>query len=231
MLLLHGDNLVQSRVVLREEIAQAKASGHIVHTLTAKSLSVSDLEAALFTDSLFAEPKTVVIEELHSLPKSAKRDQLISLVANAAAQNSPNLILWDKKSLLVSDLKKFPSAVIRAFPASKAMFQWLDSWSGKASASQVSRQLDLLQTALAQDGAEFCLTMAAWKVRQLLEAATSRAANGKPLNPRAVSQAKSFSEDQLWKLHQAVTLLDLRNKTSQLVLDLPRQLALLHLER
>lgn len=106
--IIHGDNHVASRQQLTELTTQAQARGMELLSLEAEQLDRASLEAQLGSSSLFGQDKMVVIEAVHSLPKSAKKDQLIKLISDAAI----DIILWEKKSLGKLELKKAANSVL-----------------------------------------------------------------------------------------------------------------------
>ena len=81
MIILHGDNTVSSRNELAKLLSQAKEHDTEIVRIDAKSLTRATLESSLGEQDLFGTPKLIVIETLHSLPKSKKKNELVELVA------------------------------------------------------------------------------------------------------------------------------------------------------
>ena len=93
--IIHGENHSVSRKKLTDLISQAKSKQSEIQTLDAKNLDLASLETAVATNYLFTEEKVLLIENLHSLPRSKKKDKFIELIAKAEI----NIILWEKKAI------------------------------------------------------------------------------------------------------------------------------------
>ena len=76
MLILHGEHELNSRARLIELTSAAKQNGTQVIWLDGKKLTTADLELALGSDTLFANPKLLVIEQVFAGPKSKRKDDL-----------------------------------------------------------------------------------------------------------------------------------------------------------
>src|SRR5260221_3467120 len=172
MRILHGENTVQSRNQLFTYISAAKESGKQIINLDAKALDLALLEQALGSESLFGEEKLLIITELHGLVKSKKKDELIEMVSKSAASegSSTEVILWEKRDLTPTMLKKFPIARAEFFKLSSTLFVWLDSISGQKNPIQVKRALELLQKAEKNDGDFMCFSMLTRQIRLLIQA-------------------------------------------------------------
>jgi len=72
--ILHGENIVQSRKKLGDLITQNQKGRVDIKRLHAKDLSIAILEEAIGSSSLFGNQHIVIIEELHSLPASKKKN-------------------------------------------------------------------------------------------------------------------------------------------------------------
>jgi DNA polymerase III delta subunit len=233
MLILHGENTVQSRNQLVKELDKAHLAQMQISRIQAKDLDTVQLELLLQSESLFGEPKLVVIEELHTLPKSGKKDDLIKQLATFAnsssnTNSSTSVILWEKRALTATMLKQFKTAQAQSFPFTAALFGWLDSLITPANPAQLTKTLQLLQQALTQDGDFLCLTMFARQIRLLIQAKENTPMAGAPfMIAKLKKQASSFTLDKLLKLHHRVLELDLASKSSTPGLSLPQELAVL----
>jgi hypothetical protein len=229
MLVLHGENLTQSRNRLFQFLEAAKLQQKLITRIDAKPLTLPMLENALGSTSLFLEPKVVVIEELHSLPKSKRKDELIEYLSDATENpDSPEIILWEKRQLTPTMLKKFPGAQAEEFKLTNVLFKWLDSLIGKPNDFQKKTGVTLLRQAMQSDGDMMCFVMLIRQVRLLLEVADG---GGQKMPPFMIGklrkQAQSFSLEQLLKLHHHLLEIDHAQKTSKSLLGLGRELELL----
>jgi DNA polymerase III delta subunit len=231
MLILHGENTIQSRARLVQELDKAHATQVQISRIAAKDLDTVQLELVLQSESLFGEPKLVVIEELHSLPKSAKKDQLIKQIAtfaNSSTNSSTSVILWEKRALTATMLKQFKTAQAQSFPVTAALFGWLDSLTPQANPAQLTKILKLLQQALKQDGDFLCLTMLVRQIRLLIQAKENTPIAGAPfMIAKLKKQAGNFTLEKLLQLHHKLLQLDLASKTSTPGLNLSQELAVL----
>ncbi len=212
MTIIHGENLVSSRRKLVELLATARSVGQTTTTLHAKKTTRAELEQVLGASGLFGQTQLLVVEELHSLPNSNRITELIELLA-AGAQSS-QVILWEKRSLTATMLKKFPLTNALEFKASKTIFKWLDSLTGHK--RNLTEQLRLLAESVISDGEVFCLTMLARQVRLLIQVLDSGQVKGPPfMISKLKRQTSTFTLAQLLKLHTQLLNLDRDLKTSQ----------------
>lgn len=220
LIILHGENQLASRKALQQIIDESRAEGTEIVRLDARSLSVAQLENALQSQSLFATPKLVVVEELHSLPRSKRKDGLIELIKQA---DVVSVVLWEKRSLTKTMLKKFEGGKATEFKLSKALFKWLDVWGQPA-----RTVLPLQRTVFEQDGPQLALAMLARQVRLLLETKAGLAPAAPPFAlTRLKTQAQHFQLSELLALHKNLLELDVAEKTSANQLTLEQALDLL----
>lgn len=221
IIILHGENTVKSRDRLVELLRENKAAGKDVVTFAATKLTPADLEAALQKTSLFGTAQLVVIEELHSLPRSQRKNLLIETVVRA----NIDTILWEKRELTKPMLGKFPKAQVEFFKLTNSLFSWLDAFSPKVSKTQ---QLKLLGQAKQTNGEHMCLVMLMRQVRLLIQIKDG----GTPVGPPFViaklkRQAGDWTLDKLLKIHDQLFMIDQAAKTSGSFLSLGQELDLL----
>lgn len=222
--ILHGEQHVRSRTALTLQLDRARTQSKQITRLEPKQLDEKSLSVALQTQSLFGEERVIVIEELHSLPKSKKKDALLQTLAAESKNAELDIILWEKKQLTATELKVFPTAKSEVFPLAKVMFTWLGSVTGSQLPSQKAKMVKLLQESAESDGEQFCFAMLARQVRMLIEAKEMAVGS---TNPKLISQAKNFSWQQLLSLHKQLVLIDQKVKTSATPFSLTGQLELL----
>jgi DNA polymerase III delta subunit len=228
MQILHGEHLTQSRAHLGTLIDTARAKNTEVIRIVAKKTSVAELEEALVSTSLFGTEKIIIIEELHSLPKSKRKDELISLVAqkSTASELGEEIILWESRQLTATMLKKFSGATVREFKLSKKLFSWLDSLGG----TNAVQKLTLLHGAVSSESEHFCFIMLMRQVRLLIQAKDGGTIKGAPfMVSKLRSQAKKFSLEKLLQTHGKLLEVDRQLKSSGSALTLAQQLDLLTL--
>lgn len=220
--IIHGENTVQSRQKLTELETTAKSQGKKVIRLEAKSLTLPWLEEATQGINLFEDDQVIVIEELHSLPKSARQTQLLDYVTHTSA----TVILWEKRALTKTMLKKMNPNQEWEFKLSSSLFKWLDSLSPRAATK--SPQLKLLHAALIQEDEQLCFLMLIRQVRLLIQVKEGGLVKGAPfMITKLKKQAADFSTQQLLTLHRNLLEIDQRQKTSQAWSTLSQELDLL----
>lgn len=231
MLILHGENTIKSREKLVSVLEAARLAKLDITRLYAKELTVANLEEAFAATSLFGTDKVILIEELHSLPKSAKKDELIKLVSTKSAQHAqdlqgiPTLVLWEKRQLTATMLKKFSGAVTEEFKTSSLLFKWLDTF---GSTKNIGTQLRDMHQIYDQDSAEFLFAMLSRQVRLLLSAKDDGQLKGAPFMVAKIKkQAQQFSLEQLQAIHTKLLEIDTAQKTSSSRMSLQQQLDLL----
>lgn len=226
MIILHGEQTVKSRDRLTELLQEAKDKGQDVVRLPAKEVTLASLEEAFASSSLFGTEKVLVFEELHSLPKSKKKDELLKAVAEAAQEHPDQpVIMWEKRALTATMLKPFKGATVEEFKLSQVIWKWLDSLSPAANKTKL---LQDLQTIYSQDGAELCFAMLARQIRLLISAKDDGQLKGAPfMISKLRKQAAAFTLEKLLQLHRTLLEIDLAQKTSQSRLTLQQQLDLL----
>ncbi|MDA1079216.1 MAG: hypothetical protein O2840_00835 [bacterium] len=224
MKILHGSHSAHIHEALGGELAAAKARGEVIVRFAAKKGSLADLELLLGEQNLFAQPKLVVIDELHSLPKSTAKSELIEYLAKFQ-KNS--VILCEHKELTKTELNKFPEAQVSHFPTSSTLFKWLDCLGNSSATKQA---LLYLQQAKETDGAGFCFAMLTRQVRLLLQTKDGGTIAGPPfVQAKLKSQAHRFSLSQLLELHNQLLEYDDQSKRGATTFSLEQELDLLTL--
>ena len=208
---------------------EARQKNQRVVRIDAKSLDLPNLEKALYSEDLFGESKLIVIDDLHSLPKSKRKDELIEMLATTVNRDPKlNLILWEKKTVTPTQLKKFATASAEIFKLTSYLFQWLDMLVGKRTPAQTQQLITILQKAIENDGEMMCFTMLIRQVRFLLQLSAGESVQLAPfMLSKLQKQAKTFSEAQLRKVHHHLLLMDVAQKTSQSWVGLAAELELL----
>ena len=221
--LFHGDNTTQSRQAFVSALGEAQRKGEVLR-LEAKALSLRILEEALGTQALFFGNKTVIIEELFSLPKSKAKDEYIKQIAQVA---HVDVLLWESKQLSPAQLKNFVQAKVLGFKLNPVVFAWLDS----LFPGNLAYAVKLLQAAVERESAEMCFAMLARQIRLLLSVKDGVIPKLAPFSvAKLQKQARAFPWEQLLHAHAALVDIDRQQKTSATHLSLHAQLDLLMAE-
>lgn len=221
MIILHGENIIQSRERLVALLQSARQAGTEIERLGAAKLTPAELETALQKTSLFGTEQLVVIEELHSLPRSAKKNQLLEIVSQA----NVDVILWEKRTLTPTMLKLFSQAQIEHFKLSNSLFSWLDAFSPRTAQS---KYWELAHKAQRANGEQMCFIMLVRQIRLLIQVKDGAPPSGAPfMISKLKKQAQDFSLQTLLKFHEQLFLIDQNVKTSGSFLSLGQELDLL----
>jgi len=213
--IFHGENVIASREALAQAIQQAKQKNQIAQRLEAKRITTAELEQALSSNNLFGDTQLTIIEELHSLPTSARKKELIELISK---YSDAEIIIWEKKTITATMLKKFPNNRNQEFKITKALFKWTESVGTKLATQE---KLKLLDLAIKQDSDQLCFIMLIRQIRMLFQALEGNAIAGPPFMVQKIrAQAQHFSLQQLQKLHADCYTIDRQMKTSTLPLPL-----------
>lgn len=231
MIIIHGENTTNSRQKLVEIIDEKKSKNQEIVRLEAKQLTEANLEEALGANDLFGTSKTIIIEELHSLPVSKKKKNLIDLISKPQTHD---IVLWEKRSLTKTMLGKLSSDSNKSsiidfeFKVSKTLFTWLDSLGNKGN---TQKKLQLLHSAIETDGEFFCFLMLIRQIRMLIEIKSGGVAKGAPFMTAKINQqAANFKLEQLLDIYKELLQIDIKQKTSASLIDTVTMLDLLSLK-
>lgn len=221
--IIHGENQVASRKKLGELVSEAKKQNQEIVNLEAEKMDRAKLESTLLSDSLFGGSKILIIECLHSLPKSKKKDEFIDLISSA----SIDMILWEKKLLSKTDLKKLPSTTpVFEFKITVKLWSLLDHLSTNPKSK--SAILKLLNESVNSDGAEFVFLMIARQIRMLIQVKEGQVGKMAPfMLAKLNKQAQEFNLAKLLHVHQELHQIDQKQKQSTSLLGLDAELDLL----
>ncbi len=219
MIVIHGDNIIESRQKLVSIINQAKEKDVLVERLNAQKLDVPTLEVKLQKTDLFGHSRMLIIEEFHSQRRSKKQTAMINMLNQAEMR----VCLWEKRELTATMLKKLDADQVFKFKLANSLFNWLDSLSPRSNSK--SKQIKLLHQAIQENSDYMCFVMLARQIRMLIQAATGGQVKGPYFVINKIKrQAKLFSLLQLLSLHQQLYQLDTAIKTSTQKLTLTQSL-------
>jgi len=218
-IIIHGENITQSRKKLVELIEQFQEAGVLIERLDAKQLDLATLEKKLQKTDLFGHTQAIIVEQLHSLPRSKKLTQMIEMIANSKMQ----LCLWEKRDLTATMLKKFPQAEVFHYKLANSLFLWLDTLSPNKNSKP--HQLKLFKKAQEEHDEYLCFIMLIRQIRLLIQAINKDQIQGPSFMVRKIqSQANQFKLEQLLTTHSKLHQLDLKVKTSTNILTLSQEI-------
>lgn len=201
MLIIHGDNQVDSRTFL----LGVKKDWN---SLDGDGLTLAELQQQLGSENLFGEVKGLVVEGFFSRrPSNEKKKIVEQLEKNTSWQ----IIFWDGKDLGMQT-KNFPVTIIKKFDLPKTVFKYLDTFS----------ILDLQQT-LENTPAELVFSLLASHVRKLIMARDGTGSLPSWQVGKLKIQAAKYN---LERLHSRLLEIDYKNKTSASSMNLGSALEL-----
>ncbi|HUV43011.1 MAG TPA: hypothetical protein VMY36_03895 [Patescibacteria group bacterium] len=220
MLIIHGDNQVESRQFLSSQIESAKSRDKEIIHFEGKNVDLEAIQTVLETKSLLGRENLIVIENLLAETPS-------KLIIDYLNKNNPqNLIIWEEKELSQAKLKQI-KAKVQVFKLPTIIFKFLDSFlPGNSRFS-----LQLLRQAVNQSSAEGVFYMLARQVRYLIIANQLDKEGLTGLHPfqvqKIANQTKKFKLGELLTIHRKLLYIDWQQKTGQAPMDLAGQLDLL----
>lgn len=220
MILIHGDDQVESREFLSEQVNQAKAKDKEIIRFEGKEVSFEQLQQALEAKWLLGKEKFVVVENL--LINSPSK-QVITYLAKSQPKN---LIIWEGREIKQSQIDKLKTKA-KLFKLPLVIFKFLDSFLPGNS----RQSLNLLSQAVGQASAENVFYMLGRQIRYLIIAHELGQKGLSDLHPyqqqKIASLAKKFQLGQLLTLHRKLLYIDWQQKTGQAPMNLSAQLDLL----
>jgi DNA polymerase III delta subunit len=221
MLIIHGDDVLKSQKRVDEEIARSKNT----HRVDAKSLSAQSIPLLFESQELFADKKTIVIDNGKGISKTA-----LEALVNQSIPSEVHLVLWHTAVLDSRFIKKFQNPIVEIYSLPKYYFSFLDGiipHNGKLlhklyksllesndvmqvfyALSKRVRQLMIIK--LKQEKAfEELAKMSSWQLQKLQ------------------TQSKMWSLQDLAKLQYSLYLLESGLKTSSLATNLENSIDIL----
>lgn len=217
MILIHGENLVQSREKL-DQLLQKLSSSQIIK-LEGKKLTLNQLHQHLRSTGLFTDQKTLVIFGSLSLPQSSLKKKLIQTFKDYP---DTSIIFYEEKNVHAATIKSLNLSPVYQFKPDVLVFKFLDNFSPRQT-SQALQYLDQLnQSNQSLDMVFALLTM---RVRQLIQATSPQKLKTSPWQKqRLIDQARLFTPSALISIHQRIYSIDLQKKTGITPPDLYTQL-------
>lgn len=194
--IFHGDDQLQSRSALNSFLDQ-KANFDILR-LDSKDIDVDQINGFINSQSLFASQKIIVFLNFFSISKPIL-DKILKIIKS---NDSFDIVIWQDKTLNVTQLKTFPKAKVELFPLDKKLFKCINSLSPKNAA----RFIPLYHQVLEQEPFELFLFWLKSSLRKQL------------------TTFSKFDTDSLKTAYLQMIELDYQSKTGQLAI--PKDMAL-----
>ncbi|MCX8008136.1 MAG: hypothetical protein N3A54_00360 [Patescibacteria group bacterium] len=219
IVLLHGDDMLQSREELHALKAKEKEKGKEIKTLDAKTINDDASIQILSSHSLFGDRPVVIIENLFSSSgkKTARIQGIIERIQEYGAET--DIILWEEKEIGKSIIQLLGSkAIIKPYKLPTVVFTFLDSIRPK----NARHTLSLYDALLKEKPPEFIYVMLYKRFKQLVLLRSGFSVNG--LRPwqitRLTNQARQFTLEQLLSLYRHIRMLEYKRNSGQAEFDL-----------
>ncbi len=218
MIILHGENQVQSRARL-QQIKEKERQKELVN-LNGKTLELSVLIQALEAGSLFGGDRLVVVENILSSPASKRLTEILEYLIG---QQARDLVIWEEKAVSAAALKKIGGEA-EEFKISSTVFSFIES----ISPSNTKMILKGFDQALEHDAVELLFFMLVRQIRQLIQVVSDQASFRGPswLVGKLARQGRAFGLKRLLSMHQQLYEIDKGIKMGKTNLDLKTELEL-----
>ena len=137
MIIIHGENTLESRKKL-DQVLHVKKN---IKRFEGKSLKPDAIPLLFESTELFAQEKTIVIENCKALSKQA-----LESILSLTLPKEITLIFWQDGNYDARLIKKFPTATVYAFPLPKYFFSFLDALAPGKAKFVHSQYIPLLDT-------------------------------------------------------------------------------------
>lgn len=217
MILIHGENLVQSREKL-DQLLQKLSSSQVIK-LEGKQLTLNQLHQHLRSTGLFTDQKTLVVFSLLSLPQSSLKKKLIQTFKD---YSDTSIIFYEEKNVHAATIKSLNLSPVFQFKPDILVFKFLDNFSPR----QTSQALQYLnQLNQSNQSLDMVFALLAMRVRQLIQATSPQKLKTSPWQKqRLINQAQLFTPSALISIHQQLYRIDLQKKIGITPPDLYTQL-------
>lgn len=222
ILILHGDNQVESRARLNEVVSQSKKKGINVINVDGATVKKPELLTLARSQNLLGGTDLLVIENFFANKKAA---EIIKELTEDQESISNSCLFWESKSVPASKIPKKLFVKSESFQIPQAIFRLLD-----VVTPQTKKQaLKLMQDKQVRDQAEFLFIMLARQVRNLIWVKEDPGSMNVPSwqKGKLKAQAEKFDEKTLRNVQTKLLEMDYSSKTSRLPENLAASLDML----
>jgi len=221
MLILHGENTAQSRQYLNKKITNFK--GEVIK-LEGEKISLTELQQAVESQSIFFPDKLIIIFGLFSRKPGKEKEKLLTYCRK---EDPRNLIIWEGKKIDGRILSHFSGARVELFELPKIVYKFLDAL------SPIKRgySLILLHRCLKRELPQRVFYFLCRHIENLITAADLGRSGLKEFpswkQEKLIKQAKTLGLERLIKIYEMLLEIDYQQKTGQSPFSLISSLDLL----
>lgn len=211
ILILHGDNQVESRARLNELVSGSKKKGLNIIRVSGASIKKGELLTLARSQDLLGGTDLLVIEGFFANKKAA--EILKELVENQE-EISNSCLFWEGKAVPASKIPKKDFIKTESFQVPQEIFKLLDL----VTPATKKQALILMQKSAVRESAEFFFVMLIRQIRNLLWVKTDPQSMQIQAwqKGKLKSQADKFSEEALRRIQSRLLEIDYQSKTSKL---------------
>jgi hypothetical protein len=192
----HGDDQFASRTALNALLDQKKDFD--ILRIDPKEINLDKINGFINSQSLFSSQKIIVFLNFFSIPKSTL-DKIIKIIKS---NDSFDIVIWQDKKLIPTQLKNFPNAKTELFPLDKKIFACLNN----LSPNNLSKFLTLYRQVIDQEPFELFMFWVKFNLHKQL------------------TGYSKFSTEKLKNAYLQTIELDFQSKNGQL--NIPQKIAL-----
>ncbi|MCW1949220.1 MAG: hypothetical protein KIH89_002100 [Candidatus Shapirobacteria bacterium] len=189
--IFHGDDQLKSRQAVNSFLDQK--TGFDILRLDSKDINLDQINGFINSQSLFTSLKIIVFFNFFSVSKPIL-DKVLRIIKS---NDSFDIVIWQDKTLNVTQLKTFPQAKSEVFPLDKKLFKCINSLAPK----NASRFIPLYHQVLEQEPFELFLFWLKSNLRKQL------------------TTFSKFNPDSLKTAYLQTIELDYQSKTGQLAIS------------
>jgi DNA polymerase III delta subunit len=218
--ILHGDDNVASREVLRELTSDLN-----VTLLDGKNLTLSIFEESLLSTSLFDDKKAVVVEDLFL--KNKKKKDFIKFLKTA--KTNTLVVFWERAKVPKTSFSSLSDLNAREFSLPQNYFLFLDTLTPQNS----KRVFFLFHELIETKGEELIFYSILKRLRLLLELSngTTNVSDFKKMTPWQIDKLKKqlrlWNTDKLLNFYSKLQDMEIKLKSGGLPLGLSKHLDIL----
>lgn len=222
ILILHGENQVDSRRRLRELIDHSIKKGLNIINIDGPNINKTDFLTIARSPSLLLGTDLLVVEGFF---KNKKATEILNEVADRQNEISTSCLFWEDRTVPVSKIPKKSFIKSEKFDIPKLIFTLVDLVT-----PQTKKQaIRLFQDRKLRDNCDYFLIMLARQVKYMIWLKEDPDQASLPVwqKKKIQIQANKFTSKSLRKLHTDLLDLDYKSKSSGLTLNLESSLELL----
>ena len=211
ILILHGDNQVESRARLNELVSESKKKGINIINIDGASVKKPEFLTLARSQNLLGATNLLVIENFFT---NKNAGEILKKLTEDQEAISNSCLFWEAKQIPATKIPQKPFVKVEEFKIPQVIFKLLDS----ITPQNKKQALMLMQEKQVRNNAEFFFVMLARQVRNLIWVKEDPQSMQTPAwqKGKLKSQADKFSDLALRNTQSKLLEMDYSAKTSNL---------------